>query len=73
MTLASCSKSDDKAAKASAASEIEIPRIEIANVSSATVDHVGEYTANVEAFKTNNISTSIPNRIKQILGDVVRM
>lgn len=71
MTIASCSGGDNNnAAEASAASELEIPRIEIATVSKSTVDHVGEYTANVEAFKTNNISTSIPNRIKQILVDV---
>lgn len=71
MTIASCSGGDNNnAAEASAASELEIPRIEIATVSKFTVDHVGEYTANVEAFKTNNISTSIPNRIKQILVDV---
>lgn len=70
MTLASCSKGEEKSAETSAASDIEIPRIEVATVSSATVDHIGEYTANVEAFKTNNISTSIPNRIKQILVDV---
>jgi len=47
-----------------------IPSIETATVGTTVVDHVSTYTANVEAFKTNNISTSIPNRIKEILVEV---
>ena len=44
--------------------------MQILDVHSQSVDQVTEYTATVESFKTNNISSSSPNRIKQILVDV---
>lgn len=44
--------------------------VEVSRVSATSVEQVGEYTATVEAFKTNNISSSTPNRIKSILVDV---
>ena len=48
----------------------ELPRVEVSRVSVRPVEQTGDYTATVEAFKTNNISSSTPNRIKQILVDV---
>ena len=50
--------------------EDQLPTVEVLEVRSTSVPQIGEYTATVEAFKTNNISTSTPNRIKQILVDV---
>ncbi len=50
--------------------EEELPKVEIQQVHEQDVPQLAEYTATVEAFKTNNISTSTPNRIKQILVDV---
>ena len=48
----------------------ELPKVEIQQVHSQEVPQIAEYTATVEAFKTNNISSSTPNRIKSILVDV---
>lgn len=48
----------------------ESPSVQLTQVSRTTVDHNAVYTANVEAYKTNNISSSMPNRIKQILVEV---
>lgn len=62
----SCSSSDTKNNTVAE----ELPRVQIENVHRQTVDQIAEYTATVEAFKTNNISSSSPNRIKQILVDV---
>ena len=63
--------SSDKAKETPGASHQEdIPAIEAVEVGLQTVDATGEYTATVEAFKTNNISSSSPNRIKRILVDV---
>ncbi|MGM9803171.1 MAG: efflux RND transporter periplasmic adaptor subunit [Muribaculaceae bacterium] len=48
----------------------EKPLVKIQKVYEQEVPQIAEYTATVEGFKTNNISTSTPNRIKQILVDV---
>lgn len=48
----------------------ENPKVEVRQVFEQTVPQIAEYTATVEAFKTNNITTSTPNRIKSILVDV---
>ncbi|MCM1483888.1 MAG: efflux RND transporter periplasmic adaptor subunit [Muribaculaceae bacterium] len=64
----SCSKSDSN--KADATPQEELPKVELQQVHVAPVSQLGEYTATVEAFKTNNISSSTPNRIKSILVDV---
>lgn len=50
--------------------EAQLPNVKIENVHRQQVEQLEEYTATVEAFKTNNISSSSPNRIKQILVDV---
>lgn len=72
LTIAACScgKSDSKDAAKAAPAEEEVPKVELQQVHSASVPQLGEYTATVEAFKTNNISSSTPNRIKSILVDV---
>lgn len=66
---ASCGgkKADDKALNAG---EKETPKVEVQKVFTQDVPQTVEYTASVEAFKTNNITTSTPNRIKSILVDV---
>lgn len=68
-SLSSCSSDKSSGAPAGQPAE-ELPAIETQTVGLQTVDAVGEYTATVEAFKTNNISSSTPNRIKRILVDV---
>lgn len=68
IAFTSCGSSDKETAKKSDAEEL--PKVETRLVRSQQVDQTARYTATVEAFKTNNISTSTPNRIKQILVDV---
>ena len=65
--MSGCSKSESNT---TAATEEQLPKVQIQNVHRQAVDQIAEYTATVEAFKTNNISSSSPNRIKQILVDV---
>ncbi len=62
----SCSKSETQTADTGE----QLPKVQIQNVHRQSVDQIAEYTATVESFKTNNISSSSPNRIKQILVDV---
>lgn len=66
---ASCSSSDKKADGTDSVAEAT-PSVRIAQVHQQAVPQIGEYTATVEAFKTNNISPSTPGRIKSILVDV---
>lgn len=49
--------------------EEKIPVVKVETVYSRVVDQLGTYTATVEAQIINNISSSMPNRIKQILVD----
>lgn len=63
-----CSKSESGATPA--AQQEELPKVDIMQVFSQEVPQITEYTATVEAFKTNNITTSTPNRIKSILVDI---
>ncbi len=65
-TLASCGSSEEKVTN----TVEELPIVEIQQVFEQDVNQVAEYTATVEAYKTNNITTSTPNRIKDILVDV---
>lgn len=67
-SLASCS-GGEKQEQDETQAEL-IPAVELATVGKTTVDHTATYTANVEAFKTNNISSSMQNRIKEILVEV---
>lgn len=64
--LASCSGKKDKKGQ----NVDETPLVELHSVHSEDVEELSEYTATVEAFKTNNISSSTGNRIKRILVDV---
>lgn len=63
-----CSKSESGATPA--AQQEELPKVDVMQVFSQEVPQITEYTATVEAFKTNNITTSTPNRIKSILVDI---
>lgn len=47
-----------------------LPLVEVETVHVAAVDQIHEYTANVEAYKSNNISPAASNRIKTITVDV---
>lgn len=47
-----------------------LPLVEVETVHVAAVDQIHEYTANVEAYKSNNISPATSNRIKTITVDV---
>jgi len=67
IAMTSCSSAADGENKSVAE---ELPKVQIETVHRQTVDQIAEYTATVEAFKTNNISSASPNRIKQILVDV---
>ena len=66
LLLVSCSGKEETATK----QVDEKPLVKIQKVYEQEVPQVAEYTATVEGFKTNNISTSTPNRIKRILVDV---
>lgn len=48
----------------------ELPVVDVQKVHQQDVMQKGVYTATVEAFKTNNITTSTVNRIKSIMVDV---
>lgn len=64
--LFSCSsKKEEKAEQ-----KEELPLVTIEKVSAQDVPQNASYTATVEAFKTNNITSSTMNRIKSILVDV---
>lgn len=69
-TSCSGSSADKKTSEAEAAAEEQLPKIQVSQVHLAEVPQLGNYTATVEAFKTNNIAPSSPNRIKNILVDV---
>lgn len=72
LTLSSCSSDKEKSSDAASAESVaeELPKVDIQQVREESVPQMAEYTATVEAYKTNNISTSTPNRIKKILVDV---
>lgn len=55
--------------KKETANEEKLPVVKVAQVYARTVDQNGNYTATVEPELLNNISSSMPNRIKQILVD----
>lgn len=67
--FASCSGDSDKQSAVKTETE-EAPLVETSMVYSQSVPQTKEYTATFEAFKTNNITTSTPNRIKSILVDI---
>lgn len=65
--LAACGSGEKEATTAVVE---ELPKVEIQKVYSQDVSQIADYTATVEAYKTNNITTSTPNRIKEILVDI---
>lgn len=64
LALASCGGKEETKEK-----EQTVPVVKVETVNARTVDQLGTYTASVEAQIVNNISSSMPNRIKQILVD----
>lgn len=68
--LTSCGKKESSENTTGASADTQLPIVEVLKVNSTSVEQLGEYTATVEAFKTNNIATSTPNRIKKILVEV---
>lgn len=67
IALTACSGKDEKADSKN--NEENIPAVKVETVESRVVDQLGTYTASVEAQIINNISSNMPNRIKQILVD----
>lgn len=67
IALTACTGKDEKADSKS--NEKNIPAVKVETVESRVVDQLGTYTASVEAQIVNNISSNMPNRIKQILVD----
>lgn len=67
LVLAACSGNEKE--KDAKAKEETVPTVKVETVTSRVVDQLGTYTATVEAQLVNNISSSMPNRIKQILVD----
>ena len=70
MTLCSCGGGGDKAGAATDSLPEELPVVEINVAGVKPVDQTRSYTANVEAFNTNNINPASPNRVKSITVDV---
>ena len=68
MLMASCSKGDKNAAAQNEA-EDEAPLVKIERVHESEVAQKGVYTTSVDADLINNISSSTPNRIKEIYVD----
>lgn len=65
LLLFSCTEKKEKAVE-----KDELPLVGIEKVTMEAVPQISEYTATVEAFKTNNITANMSNRIKRILVDV---
>ena len=65
--MASCSGKDDKKGLQN---NDETPIVQVQSVYAENVAETSEYSATVEAFKTNYITSSTGNRIKNILVDV---
>ena len=66
LVLSACTKKDDKAK----GQQEELPMVKVETVYDEDVKQESEYTATVEAFKTNNISSNNGARIKRLLVDV---
>lgn len=64
--LSACSGADDHKIDLTAHQEDELPIVDVDVVYSTDVPQTKQYTANVQAFNSNNISPSSMNRIKTI-------
>lgn len=69
LALTSCGSKDDQNNESNQIVE-ELPLIEVDVATSRDVAQAKSYTANVEAFNSNNISPATPNRIKTITVEV---
>lgn len=69
MAMTSCTGHEKKEA-VSAAAEDQTPIVDIAVATERSVEQNNSYTANVQAYNTNNITPATPNRIKSITVDV---
>lgn len=69
-STACSSGSDSSEGEGADSAAVAVPKVEVLKVTEREVPQIATYTATIEAFKTNNISSSTPNRIKQILVDV---
>lgn len=69
-TLTLMSACSQKKAATEKADTDEKPQVQVSQVHAKTVDQVSQYTATVEGFNVNNITTSTPNRIKEIRVDI---
>ena len=64
--LSSCGSKDKKGMQ----NTDETPMVQVQSVFAENVAETSDYSATVEAFKTNNIMSNTGNRIKRILVDV---
>lgn len=69
LMLASCSKGDKPGAGGAQEEQDEAPLVKIEKVYETEVMQKGVYTSSVDADVINNISSSTPNRIKEIYVD----
>lgn len=67
LALGAC---QSKPTNTAATQEEELPLVDIETVSIQSVPQTAEYTATVQGFKTNNITSSAAARIKEIKVDV---
>lgn len=65
--LSSCSSNNE--GTASKPTEESLPKVKVETVEARSVDQIGTYTATVEPQILNNITSAMPNRIKEILVD----
>ena len=66
LALGACTSGEEKKAV-----EVEqLPIVKTAKVYAEEVPQIINYTATVEPFKTNNITSNTPNRIKEIKVDI---
>ncbi len=68
--MTSCGSKEDSSTEVAQEKAEEIPNVEIRQVHMQNVDQLVSYTATIDAYKTNNITTSTVNRIKSILVEV---
>lgn len=69
LAIIASSCSSDKKESTQQSAEETLPKVKVEKVEARTVDQIGTYTATVQPQILNNISSAMPNRIKQILVD----
>ena len=68
LLVTACGKKEGKKAEQTATDETPLVEVDMARITG--VEQIHEYTANVEAYKSNNIAPAASNRIKTITVDV---